>query len=499
MDEILYKIFCVSAMEEKEVPCGDRLFRYYEGEILRTPFPLLPMPPIVHDFRTCTGCQQNRIRIIESLKKRYERFPNCCEWHKNLNKLSFFNKNDYKNAHIQCADSIIFCYDYILNHQNDYNWRNNIEVYLQLAIFRFGCMPSGYGSALFLDTFNDKLRVLVDHCHEIKSEVKHFVSFILNKYLFPLQTDKVDPIEQLLKIYNNWLETFPFEFPEFQNLKIEFANQSPLVAVPVIGEPAHEVSCYRLWTNRELVEWINNKSKELLNRLKKLSGISSFLISQYETTIEKKSLDIEEAKILDNYLEEENVYIKTLEDWYNIQMKRIAIIRKQLPHLGGEEAMTSFEEACRRLTRFKLWIESQDGSKLLRDIREIKEGHLQLLFKYACTMTPSSYCFDREVNNGRGPVDFLASKGMNDRTIIEFKLASNKELEDSLQFQVEVYKKANETLKCVLVVFYFNMVELSRVHNLFNKYQTDIDNSRIIIDCRSDKPSASKVRRKDDL
>jgi len=496
MNEVLFKVFSVSAMGEKEVPCGDRLFRYYEGETLRTPFPLLPMPPIVHDFRTCTGCQQNRMRIIESLKRRYERFPDCCEWHKNLNKLSFFNKNDYKDAHIQCADSIIFCYDYILNHQNDVNWRSHIESYLHLAIFRFGCMPSGYGSALFLDTFNDKLRVLVNHCPDIKSEVKQYVSFILNKYLFPLDTDKVDSIEQLLTIYNNWLEAFPFDFPEFQNLKKEYSNLSPIV---IKEKSALGVFCYRLWTNKELVEWIDKKSKELLNRLKKLSGISSSLLSQYETTIEKKRLDIEEAKVLDNYLEEENVYIKTLEDWYKIQIKRIAIIRKQLPHLGGEEAMTSFEEACRRLTRFKHWIEDNDGSKFLRDIKDVNECHLQQLFKYACTMTPSSYCFDREVNNGRGPVDFLVSKGTNDRTIIEFKLASNKEFENSLQFQMEVYRKANETLNSILVVFYFNIGELEKVHNLFNKYQTDIDNSRIIIDCRSDKPSASKVRRKDDL
>jgi hypothetical protein len=50
---------------------------------------------------------------------------------------------------------------------------------------------------------------------------------------------------------------------------------------------------------------------------------------------------------------------------------------------------------------------------------------------------------NREVNNGRGPVDFKASRGTFDKSLIEFKLASNTQLRRNLQNQVEIYLKAN--------------------------------------------------------
>ena len=39
---------------------------------------------------------------------------------------------------------------------------------------------------------------------------------------------------------------------------------------------------------------------------------------------------------------------------------------------------------------------------------------------------------NREVNNGRGPVDFKISKGSSNTTLVEFKLASNSKLKTIL-------------------------------------------------------------------
>jgi hypothetical protein len=51
----------------------------------------------------------------------------------------------------------------------------------------------------------------------------------------------------------------------------------------------------------------------------------------------------------------------------------------------------------------------------------------------------------REVNDGRGPADFKASRGALDKTIVELKLASNSKLEQNLQKQTEAYEKASDT------------------------------------------------------
>lgn len=43
--------------------------------------------------------------------------------------------------------------------------------------------------------------------------------------------------------------------------------------------------------------------------------------------------------------------------------------------------------------------------------------------------------------NGRDPADYVVSKGSEDKTVIEFKLASNFNLEKNLRHQVSVYEK----------------------------------------------------------
>lgn len=60
-------------------------------------------------------------------------------------------------------------------------------------------------------------------------------------------------------------------------------------------------------------------------------------------------------------------------------------------------------------------------------------------------MCNSEFDVNREPNYGRGPVDFKASYGAGDKSLIEFKLGSNTQLKRNLEKQVEIYKKANQT------------------------------------------------------
>ena len=64
---------------------------------------------------------------------------------------------------------------------------------------------------------------------------------------------------------------------------------------------------------------------------------------------------------------------------------------------------------------------------------------------YRLTWFATTSDLSSEVNNGRGPVDFKASRGSADKTLVEFKLASNPQLKKNLLNQVDVYKKASQT------------------------------------------------------
>jgi hypothetical protein len=98
------------------------------------------------------------------------------------------------------------------------------------------------------------------------------------------------------------------------------------------------------------------------------------------------------------------------------------------------------------------------------------------------------------VNNGRGPVDFKVSRGARDQTLVEFKLASNPQLERNIENQVAVYEKANRTTQSYKVILFFTSHDEHKVRTLLRRLKVQQDAGIILIDARKDnKPSASKA------
>ena len=103
----------------------------------------------------------------------------------------------------------------------------------------------------------------------------------------------------------------------------------------------------------------------------------------------------------------------------------------------------SYRHAYDRVMYLKTVIEDNDGYRIFHiDGKPVKpESDLQIMFKL--TWYATEFSVDREVNNGRAPVDYKISRGSKDSTLVEFKLASNSKLKKNLENQVEVYKTAN--------------------------------------------------------
>ena len=158
-------------------------------------------------------------------------------------------------------------------------------------------------------------------------------------------------------------------------------------------------------------------------------------------------------------------------------------------------AQNSQEEAKKKIEILKEYIENNDGCKLFyHNGQRIKgEKYLQLLFGLVCHES-SIFDVNREVNNGRGPVDFKISKGNADKTLVEFKLANNKKLEQNLQKQVEIYQKANKTMSSFKVIIYFTKDENERVVAILNKIGLTGKENIVLINGRNDnKVSASNA------
>lgn len=182
-------------------------------------------------------------------------------------------------------------------------------------------------------------------------------------------------------------------------------------------------------------------------------------------TIEK--LLIENVKIIVSYLKDRTDFYKTEGD--------------------------SYEAAYNRVIYLKDFIEKHDGWRLFYDGNTPinSESNLQLI--YRLTWYATRFDLNRETNNGRGPVDYAVSEGKTDKSLVEFKLASNSKLEQNLKNQVKIYEDANKTRKSVKAIMYYKESELDKLIKILNMLNLQNDPSIIIIDA-TPKQSASNLK-----
>jgi hypothetical protein len=155
---------------------------------------------------------------------------------------------------------------------------------------------------------------------------------------------------------------------------------------------------------------------------------------------------------------------------------------------------TSYDEALSRVLAFKRYVENQDGYKLINRAGQpfSQEKEVQLFF--GLIWCGSEFDANREVNNGRGPVDFKVSYGSGDKSLIEFKLASNTSLKRNLQKQLPIYEAANDTRSSVTVIVCYTAEDQRTVAKILKDLKLDQERSVVVIDARSDnKPSGSKA------
>jgi len=160
-----------------------------------------------------------------------------------------------------------------------------------------------------------------------------------------------------------------------------------------------------------------------------------------------------------------------------------------------DEAGDSYEESLRRLHFLKSVIEDQDGYRMFYHKGKPIQREADLQIMYRLTWCATTYDVNREVNNGRGPVDFKVSNGSRDKTLIEFKLASNSKLKQNLKHQVSVYEAANDTAKSIKAILHFADTEFRKVQAILTELGLIGRRDVVLIDaCASNKPSASNVR-----
>lgn len=470
-----------------EAKAGDRTYAYGEGTFYALPYPIQPTTG-EHDYRHCESCQANYKQMIGLLKKKVKKFPNCCDSHKRLLTLKEFNRSDFKDAAKQCADKVIFTYQHILNKQSSPIWKVEIGEYIYNAIDSFGNFPDGYGIPFLFDDYISFVRQLIDDNKNIRKDV---VDFVNSKFeAVNIEKGKKDPIADLCKIYDDWLSLVPFNLPFLKDVRDKFRNKSPLLIYE--GEASDNTIQHYLISDNQLLAFLDKLTKELLVKVgEHIAGLCDEEVNSFyrefvrqELLLNNQLLDKEKKNYpFALYIER---WMKNQEDYFD-KLNKLDLIRTN----KSEDTYPndSYKESLQRVNDLKRYIEYNDIGILINPHH--KERSLQQIFKLIWRNT--SFDFNAEVNNGRGPVDFKVSKGSQDKTIIEFKLASNSALEQNLLNQAPIYAQSNNTANTIVVIFYFSIEEKERMDKIINKQQLSNLENYIIIDCTK-QVSASKAK-----
>ena len=248
-----------------------------------------------------------------------------------------------------------------------------------------------------------------------------------------------------------------------------------------------------LISNEQLLDLLNNLTKELLIKVgEKIIELQDEEINSFYKEFVRQEL-LFTNQLLDK--EEKNYpYTLFIKKWMENQENYFNKINKlyEIRIIKTEDTYpdNSYKESLQRINDFKRYIENNDVGILIDPHK--KELCLQELFKLMWRNT--SFDFNAEVNNGRGPLDFKVSKGNADKTIIEFKLASNTKLKQNLQSQVHIYEKANNTDKSITVLFFFTEEEKKKIDRVLEELQIKKKGNIVVIDCIKQKPSASNAK-----
>ena len=223
-------------------------------------------------------------------------------------------------------------------------------------------------------------------------------------------------------------------------------------------------------------------AKAVFNTIEKYPYILDYFLKHKEETGDQAQ-DISKARVAEVYslfVEEVSVIIAKLSEETEFY----------------ETPKDTLESAYQRVLFLKNVVENKDGYRVFyKDGNPIKrEADVHVMYRLTWYAAPEAV--SREANEGRGPVDFVVSNGAKDKSLVEFKLASNSKLKQNLESQVEIYQRAHDTDKKIKVILFFSEEEAIKTHNILKEIKLENEKYIVMIDARNDnKPSASNAKK----
>jgi len=278
-----------------------------------------------------------------------------------------------------------------------------------------------------------------------------------------------------------------------------YKKDSPILLVPqdflnVLPEINTDDFASTIQLSERLRNDINYEIDKNLNK----ETISQIALENYHLV--KEYIDIVEKRKSINFNKLMKITLRY--KWYELSKDIVDNSSFTFDNVPNDE--TFYSKIYDFVNYYKDFIELHSGYKLLwNDSRTNprNEEDVQLLFKGILDEHCKANDIDltREVNQGKGPVDFRFSHGYSNRILLEVKLAKNTKFWNGLEKQLPEYMKVDSCKKGIFLVIVYSEKDVQRIKDIKKICLDvcelhDVDIKIVSVDARPDnKMSASKL------
>jgi len=344
---------------EPTIHCGKEIGYLVSGSKYVVPYPINELSEWTHNLNNCKGCRDNHAKVMNEINSRFTKFPDCCEWHKKLLTVDWFDKKDFKGIGKQYADKLFFSWFHIIYYLDTVDWKKEIFDYLEYVIFSFGDFPNGYGSPLYLADYFKQLKGLLQRDlksetidnNELEKRKKEIIEY-LDNYFNPNDNNKNDKNTDwnvLIDTYNKWLKIFPFQISFFQNLKSQYEKNIPILNGKPETNKYTGIAKAQLKTKDKLIESLLNITNTIITQINTTSLYEKGQLTNPEKIKLELVLAKRKMKISKGYVNtspnEEQRYRRVLKEWFCDEkelIEEITPILKSIP-LQSNDSQTAKE------------------------------------------------------------------------------------------------------------------------------------------------------------
>jgi len=317
------------------------LFKVEGGIMLLHPFKTRPL--IGYEEKKALKDEEPFLEHLSTISRNwFEDFPECCDTHKELKRLSTFNKDDFSFIPDQIVKNLKY-FTYALEQFIDTeNGFNEITDYIDYLIESFG-MPE-IGGYIFKQALKNLIEGVKLDDKEFTDDMRLDLLQHLEPKKPPIDLDERD-IGLLYSTFQKWLNAMP-NIGRFKDLKDRLRGKIPMNIFMI--EPKFNKyigrSSFRTRSRKELLEFLVKMTSDILNLSRSEIKKENYDKDKFITAAEER-LRIQQDKLLERgHSDLEINYFELVESWLSIVIQFYQVLNQAIEEAKSSKLIDSISE-----------------------------------------------------------------------------------------------------------------------------------------------------------